>query len=281
MGDQPTAAFHVVIAGSCWLRRHGEQPLHLGTGDVVLLPTGGGHALSSHADSPLVPYDDVRAAPGEPVATVDLNGPGPVARVICGAYHYDAHAAHPLMNLLPPILHLAAGPSVSRGPVEDTVHMLAMEITSQRPGARTVVDRLVDVLLVHIVREWLALHPDTARSWLTALDDPQVGKAVMLIHQQPGQEWTVDTLANQVGVSRATLARRFTALVGEPPMTYLTRWRLELAARRLRDTDEPLPTIATQVGYSTEFAFSRAFTRDRGTPPARYRNDHRKRHSVA
>lgn len=276
MGPEPTAAFHVITQGTCWLRLPDAQPRQLTAGDVVLLPTGGAHALSSDPTGPLTPYQDVLAGAPTDVATrIELPGDGPTTQLLCGAYRYDAHAAHPLLTLLPPVVHLPAGPAVSRQPLTDTLRLLAAELTTPHPGTQTIVDRLVDVLFVHILRAWLAGHADAGASWLTALHDPQVGKVIALIHEKPGTAWTVQSLAHAVGTSRATLARRFTAIVGEPPLAYLTRWRMELAARRLRDTAEPLSVIATHVGYTSEFAFSRAFTRARGVPPARYRTAER------
>lgn len=276
LGELPMAAFHVVTQGTCWLRRPGAPPTQMVAGDITLLPTGGGHALSSDPTGPLIPYEDVlQAHPGDPAAEIDIPGPGPRTQLICGAYHYDAHASHPLLTILPPVLHLPADQSASRRDLTDTLRMLAAELGERRPGSQTVVDRLVDILFVHILRLWTAGHDDAGVSWLMALRDPEIAGTIGLMHGDPARAWTVEELARRAGVSRATLSRRFTALVGEPPLTYLTRWRLELAARRLRESSDPLSVIAASVGYTSEFAFSRAFTRWRGIAPSRHRAAYR------
>ncbi|WP_257584227.1 AraC family transcriptional regulator [Streptomyces sp. TLI_146] len=187
------------------------------------------------------------------------------------------HASHPLLAL-PPVLLLRADPSARRHDLTETLRMMTAELADPAPGSQTITDRLVDVLFVHILREWAALRDtsnDDGAAWWTALRDPEVAAAVSLIHEEPGRAWTVDKLAREVGVSRATLSRRFTRLVGEPPLAYLTRWRLEIAARRLRETNDSVTRIANTVGYTSEFAFSRTFTRHRGTPPTHYRATHR------
>jgi AraC-like DNA-binding protein len=152
--------------------------------------------------------------------------------------------------------------------------MLAAELTEGGPGTQAIVDRLVDGLLVPILRQWVSSHDDAGASWLRGLRDPVIAKTITLMHEQPAHPWSLDELALRSGVSRATLSRRFTALVGEPPLAYLTRWRMELAARNLRESRDPLSAIARSVGYTSEFAFSRAFTRARGESPTRHRSAH-------
>jgi transcriptional regulator GlxA family with amidase domain len=134
------------------------------------------------------------------------------------------------------------------------------------------VARLIDLLFVQLVRAWISTTHDSEVSWLRALHDPIVAEALALLHQQPERDWTVEALAAETHVSRAALNRRFTKLVGEPPASYLTRWRMDLAAKRLRATNDPVAAIANAVGYTSEYAFSRAFSRARGQPPGRYRN---------
>lgn len=271
-----SAVFHHIAQGSCWLRRPGAEPLALAAGDLVLLPAGSGHAMASDPTGPTVRFEDVtRAHRSGPGARIDFPGPGPDTRVVCGGYRFDTHASHPLLTL-PPVLLLRADPSARRHDLTETLRMLTAELADPAPGSQTITERLVDVLFVHILRQWAASRdaPDHGTTWWAALRDPEVAAAISLIHEEPGRTWTVDTLAREVGVSRATLSRRFTRLVGEPPLAYLTRWRLEIAARRLRETSDSVTRIANTVGYTSEFAFSRAFTRHRGTPPTRYRATH-------
>ncbi|WP_031164961.1 AraC family transcriptional regulator [Streptosporangium roseum] len=275
MGTVPTAAFHAVTQGACWLRVEGSEPRQLVAGDVVLLPTGGGHALASDPYGPLTPYEEVAAGQDLSTAEIDIPGPGPSVRIICGAYRYDAYVSHPLLTILPPVLHLPADQTAARGDLATTLGMLASELGGRLPGSQTIVDRLVDVLFVHILRQWINANEEPGASWLVALRDPEIALVISLMHRDPARAWTVEGLARAVGVSRATLARRFTALVGEPPLAYLTRWRVELAARRLRDTGDPLSVIARSVGYVSEFSLSRAFSRARGVAPGHYRAGHR------
>jgi len=177
----------------------------------------------------------------------------------------------PLLTLLPDVLHVPA--SRANPGLGATLGLLAHELAQPQPGAAAILNRLVDILLVQVLRIWLTTSASTtgSASWLSALTDPVAGPALATLHAQPGQSWTVDSLAASTGVSTATLARRFTAKVGESPAAYLTRWRMDLAAQRLRDTDETVAAIARSLGYTSEYAFNRAFTRHRHTPPGRYR----------
>ena len=267
----PGAAFHAISAGTCWLRLDGSAPLQLMPGDVVLLPTGSAHDLVSSPDGRARAFDRVAK---EQLMTPDgdlvIAGPGAVTRFICAVYDYDHEVAHPLLSLLPPVVHIPASAPGDGGPIQSTLRLLAGELGGRSPGSRSVVTRLTDVFFVQVLREWLAREHGSA-SWLRALRDPQIAAVIAAMHERPAEPWTLATLAQSVNLSRATLARRFTELVGEPPLTYLTRWRMELAARRLRETTEPVNVIAHGVGYTSEFAFSRAFTRVRGEAPARYR----------
>ncbi|WP_158675667.1 AraC family transcriptional regulator [Nocardia stercoris] len=275
--DLPIAAFHYVAEGECWLRRAGYEPLRLGAGDLVLLPAGAGHVMAGESSGPTVEFDELARAFGEtPAVVVDLPGSGPAARILCGGFRFDAHSTHPMVRL-PPLLWLkdiaAQGPDVAA-----VLRMLTTELCGPQPGTATVADRLVDVLFVHILRHWATGHgvPVGGSTWLRALDDAPVSAAVSLMHRCPERAWTVALLAKETGVSRATLYRRFTRLVGEPPLAYLTRWRMEITARRLRETDDTIAIITETVGYTSEFALSKAFRRHHGVSPSRYRATHRR-----
>jgi AraC-like DNA-binding protein len=268
--DEPTATFHAVVEGTCWLRHRGADPVQLVAGDVTLLGQGGAHVLASSRHGAAMPYADVLAFGRRGPHEIRLPGPGPETRVICGGYQYDAYSTHPLLSVLPPVLHVRTGTSPQQRALGATVRALALEISAEQAGGQTIVDRLIDVIFVHILR-CAAAEREEVPWWLTALSDPQIALTLSAIHAEPGRKWTIEELAAQAGVARATLARRFTALVGEPPLAYLTRWRMELAARQLRTGDDPLSVIARRVGYESEFAFSRAFSRTRAIAPSRYR----------
>ena len=177
----------------------------------------------------------------------------------------------PLLTLLPDMLHIPA--RQAGADLDTTLRLLAGEISRPQPGASAVLDRIVDILLVQLLRAWLdtAAAPGRAPSWLSALTDPIAGPALAALHSQPGRDWTIPSLAAAIGVSRATLARRFPAQVGCTPAAYLTRWRMDLAAVRLRDTDDTVGAVARSLGYTSEYAFNRAFARHRHMPPGRYR----------
>ena len=245
-------------------------------GDVVLLPTGIAHRLSSGPDAGTTPFDHAAAeralAAGESLRLG--TGPGQT-RILCASYRQDPAVTAPLLTLLPDVLHIPARQAGTA--LDATLRLLASEISQPQPGAAAVLDRIVDILLVQLLRAWLATDPAQARtpSWLSALTDPVAGPALAVLHTQPGRDWTILSLAAAIGVSRATLARRFPAQVGCTPAAYLTRWRMDLAAVRLRDTDDTVGAVARSLGYTSEYAFNRAFTRDRRIPPGRYRTHSR------
>jgi len=268
----PGAAFHAVTDGLAWLRIPGRPDTRLMPGDVVLLPTGLAHILASAPDAATVPFDHLAAEHALAVGQDLRLGAGPgQTRILCASYHQDPAVTVPLLTLLPDMLHIPA--RQAGADLDTTLRLLAGEISRPQPGASAVLDRIVDILLVQLLRAWLdtAAAPGRAPSWLSALTDPIAGPALAALHSQPGRDWTIPSLATAIGVSRATLARRFPAQVGCTPAAYLTRWRMDLAAVRLRDTDDTVGAIAKSLGYTSEYAFNRAFARHRHMPPGRYR----------
>lgn len=278
LAHMPRAVFHAVSAGACWVRLPGHEPRELVAGDVVLLPTGAAHTIYSAPTAPARPWSGVtkqqaRTDAGE----ILLDGPGGVTRVICAAYEYDFDVAHPLLSLLPPMLLVSSEATHGAQLMHATLGALNHELAARPAAWGTVVDRLIDVLFVYVIRAWLANEARDESSWLGALRDPGISRALTVMHGSPASPWTVDSLARETNLSRATLTRRFTSLVGEAPLSYLTRWRMDIAAQQLRETDDAVSAIAHRVGYTSEFAFSRAFTRMRGDAPGRYRLSTRRR----
>jgi AraC-like DNA-binding protein len=266
------ASFHAVTSGTAWLRIEGERPRQLMPGDLVLLPAGAAHRLASAPQGRCAPFDrrmkeERMTARGE----LELGGGGARTTFVCAAYDYDLQFAHRLMALLPAVLHVPADPVGGRQ-VAALVELLATELDNAGAGAHVATARLIDLLLIAAIRGWLS-GADAAGepSWLLALREPTVAGALALLHQRPAEPWTLERLARELHVSRATLARRFTDAVGEPPLTYLARWRMDLAARRLRTSSDTVERIAAEVGYTSEFAFNRAFARHKGQAPGRYR----------
>lgn len=272
----PGAAFHAITDGTAWLCVQGNPGIRLMPGDILLLPAGTAHVLASSPDAHTQPFDHLAAEQALAAGGELTVGTGTIqTRILCASYHQDPAVTLPLLTLLPDVLHIPA--SRANPGLDATLRLLAHELGQPQPGAAAVLNRLVDILLVQILRIWLTTSaPRTGpASWLSALTDPVAGTALATLHAQPGRAWTVGSLAADIGVSSATLARRFTAKVGESPAAYLTRWRMDLAAQRLRDTDDTVGTIARTLGYTSEYAFNRAFTRHRRTPPGRYRSQTR------
>ncbi|MEU7065459.1 AraC family transcriptional regulator [Streptomyces sp. NPDC046161] len=266
------AGFHVVMEGSCVLLPDDGAPVPLAAGDAVLLPHGAGHVL---ADSRAEESDRRRAVAFEEWADGTYPHRGAVGceasavELLCGKYRLDRSRMHPLLGELPTVVHLPN--RVGAHPeLRSAIDLLGRELGGLRPGAGIAVPGLLDLLLVYMIRSWMA---DAATgAWPAALGDPVTAAALRALHSEPAAPWTNDRLAAEAGVSRATLARRFTALVGRPPMAYLTWWRLTFAATLLRDTTDSLSAIARRCGYGTPYAFSHAFNRQFGTPPGRYRD---------
>jgi AraC-like DNA-binding protein len=267
------AFFHAVTAGTVWFAMPGlDAPVELMPGDVVLLPTGAEHVLASDLDALGRTTGPEASAGYERDGGIVRIGDGPVrSHVLCAHYAHDPAVTTQVLTALPALVHLRAADHAGGG-LDDTVRLLARELAHPQLATAAVLDSLVDVLLVQLLRAWLARHPGAEEpSWLGVLRDPVVGAAVSHLHADPARAWTTADLARESAVSRATLARRFPAVTGETPGAYLTRWRMDLAARRLRDTDQSLEQVAGAVGYTSVYAFGRAFARLRGEPPGRYR----------
>jgi AraC-like DNA-binding protein len=261
-----SAGFQVILQGPCWLLIAGRDPIPLAAGDVILRPHGQGHVLADHPSTPPEPCDP--AAPAFAAEGAD----DPTTVTLCGGYRLDRARSHPLMTSLPELIHLPA--HLGRHPeLLSTVTLLAGELAHPRLGTDAVVPALLDTLLLHTLRAWLdqqADRPETT-GWAAALNDPPIAAALQAMHDDPARPWTVASLAAEAGLSRTPFARRFTALLGRPPLTYLTWWRMTTAATRLRESDALLSEVAAGVGYGSEFAFASAFKRHHGTPPGRYR----------
>lgn len=264
--------FHLVTRGSCWLRLEGGETLRLAQGDLVLMPHGTGHDLLDDPRTETVPFAEV-AGPAQPCQLEDPCADGTLTGLVCGCYEYDPEGAHPVLSLLPRLIHIPAEQAERSRSLQRTLEMLRQEVTERGPGTDVLMARLLDILFVHILRCWLEAQPEGRAGWLGALRDPQIGRALQRMHAEPARAWTVEFLAHEATLSRAAFARRFAALVGEPPLSYLTRLRMDRAARLLRDTAEPVGRISAGVGYDSEFAFNKAFKRARGVAPGRWRRD--------
>lgn len=265
-----------VVRGDAYVVPDGGEPVSLDAGDIVIVRGPEPYLVADDPDTPpqalILPGDECRTPDGGHLTELvdlgirtwghGLDGP---TIMLTGTYGMDGEVSKRLLAALPTLIVLRAEEWSS-----PLVPLLAAEIVRDVPGQETVLDRLLDVLLISALRTWFA-RPD-APAWYRAHADPIVGQALRLLQHQPAQPWTVAKLAANVGVSRAALARRFTAAVGEPPMSYLANWRLALAADRLRQhPDDTIGAVAHQVGYGSSFALSTAFKRAYGVSPQTYR----------
>ena len=265
--------FHAITAGSCWLEAPQARPRRLAASELALVPHGEGHRLRSEPDAPTPSIFELeREQLGERYEILRHGGGGERIDMVCGAVRFDHPAARRLLAVLPRIL--AFDPATSPTQLEwlrSTLRLMALEAEGLRPGGETVITRLSDVLVVQALRAWLESDPAAQSGWLGALRDPQIGRAISLIHREPGRPWTVASLADQIPMSRSAFAARFTELVGEPAMSYVTRWRMHLAAAALRDEGATVAALADRFGYRSEAAFARAFKRVVGSPPGAVR----------
>ncbi|MFI7020530.1 AraC family transcriptional regulator [Streptomyces sp. NPDC050164] len=275
----PGTAFHVLLQGSCRLVPPAGDPVVLGVGDVVLLPNGHGHGIADSYAAPLLDSDPALDEEfGENARTVTLGsgepgGPAALTVLLSGVFPLDQSWCHPVVNGLPDVVHVPA--QLRREPpLRVVLDLLREESEGAGMGADSVISSLLDTLLLYTLRVWYQEH-GVGRGWGPALNDVAISRVLCRIHNDPGGNWTVEGLGEEAGLSRSAFARRFTELVGQPPLSYLTWLRMNMAAQRLRDSEEPLGAIAQRVGYTSEFAFAAAFKRLYGTAPGAYRRQER------
>ena len=270
--DAQAVRFHVVVQGTCWLRlARASQAVRLTTGDLALVPHGQAHQLSDANSTPCRPLLDVlqeQQFAGHGV--LQYGGGGALTQLVCGYFGFDSEASHPLLESLPEPLILRRAQTQPDHWLSAIIQLVTQEAGSDQLGASVLVDRLSEVLFIQILRAYIAMAPERT-SYLAALGDAYIGQALQVVHQQPAHRWTVQTLAQTVGLSRSAFAARFTQLMGMPPLHYLTRWRIELAKGALEMSRESVPRIAEQVGYRSEAAFITVFKRYVGCTPSAYR----------
>jgi AraC-like DNA-binding protein len=260
--------FHLVTSGAAWLDVAGKEPIRLRHGDLALVNDANGHALRSEAG---VAAPRVFDLDHEPVSgryeVLRLGSGGAPTTIVCGAVRPDAPAARHLVAALPALIHIRAEGPGDSGWAPGTLSLMAAEARELRPGGDAVITRLADILVIQAVRAWIGGASDTRRGWLAALRDEHIGRAISLIHRHPERGWTLSALAEESAMSRSAFAARFTALVGEPPMHYVARWRMYLARDLLEGHGATVNELAGQLGYRSEAAFARAFKRIIGIPP--------------
>ena len=268
--------YHYVVAGHLTVRMEGEDPFELTAGEVVLFPRNDPHLLGSDFDVPPVRASEVIHPPrGGGLATIRLGGGGACTRVICGFLGSDNVDGNPVIGALPAALKLQVDDSGAAEWMRTTFQFAADEVARGRAGSDAVLAKLSELLFVEAVRRYAETMSPEQGGWLAGLADPYVSRALSLLHARVDHDWTVEALSREIGLSRSALAERFTRLIGVAPMHYLANWRMQVAAHSLRGTSMPLIDIAEQVGYESEAAFSRAFRKAFGKPPASWRRRHR------
>ncbi len=276
-GVEHVIQYHVITRGACWGGVLGEPPVALRAGDVIAFPHGDAQVMSS-APGMRAPTDVREYASlmrGVRPLRVTLGAGGPAdAELLCGFLSCDARPFNPLLSTLPRVLHARvdeAGPESGLGAF---IAAAAREARANRPGGETVLARLSELMFVDVVRRHVEGMPEGGTGWLAGLRDPHVGRALALLHAEPRRPWTMDDLARGAALSRSALAERFARLVGEPPMQYLARWRMQLAASAFSArTAAGVAEVAAEVGYASEAAFSRSFKKLVGVPPAAWRRE--------
>jgi len=265
------AAFHIVTRGTLWLCREGAAPLLLQTGDLVVIPGGAAHRVQ---DAPAndAPARDMLADLRSPEAEVlRLGGGGAAAALLSGYFRFDVELARPLMAALPPVLHLRGLGSSPPTWLRLGLQFIADERSQRRPAQQAIINRLADILFMECLRSHVESLPEGSASWLLALRDKALSAALAAMHREPQRAWTVPDLAELARLSRSSFAERFTQVLGQPPLAYLTEHRMRLAAWQLRQTNLSIARIAEACGYSSEAAFSQAFKRLHGQAPSAWR----------
>jgi AraC-like DNA-binding protein len=276
MESTTDAPFHIVVRGNFWLRvPDRSEPIALHAGDLVVMPRGGAHALLDSPDRPARPVGDVVAGQSlDRYGPVVNEGDGQPASILCGYFRFDRSPPHPLLDALPALIHVKGTDSQDLTWLNATLNFMIHETRAARPGAEAVVDRMAAVLFIHVLRAYVE-GSDAPSGMLAAFTDRQVGAALELMHRRPGEAWTLEALARQVGMSRSVFAARFHQMVRQPPLQYLTLWRMQVARAQLVSTRLSLARIAEQVGYRTEASFSKTFRRIVGTSPGQFRKRER------
>lgn len=273
------ARFHLVVQGACYVTLDDGAQVRLRAGDLVLVPGGAAHLLSSAATTSGTPLDDVMSQAG-------FSGEGPFVvgngiatescQMVCGHFTFAEGADHPLLRSIPPMLHITAADRASRPMLDDVLRLIVRRMFEGEPGAAASVSRLSEVLFIEAMRAGISQAPDIALL-MSAVYDPQIGKSLSLIHGDVAHAWTVESLAAAVGMSRSRFAERFRELVGSGPMAYIADWRLQRALSLLSNSHMPVKTVAHQIGYKSAAAFTRAFSDRFGCSPKERRSG---RHAV-
>lgn len=275
-GAEHLIIYHFVIEGSAYAQLEGGNLLSLNAGDIVIFPHGDPHRMASSAREQSIEISDILPLiRRRSLGLMRTGGGGEVSRFICGYMACEPHLFRPILSGLPRMMKVNIRADGSGRWLENCIRHLVDEAGAGQPGSEAMLAKLSEALFVDTLRRYVAALPAEQTGWLAGTRDPVVGKSLAILHSRVEQPWTIAQLAKEVGLSRSALVERFSRYLSEPPMAYLTRWRLQLAARSLMSTPRSVAQIAAEVGYESEAAFNRAFKRAFGTPPARFRSEHK------
>jgi len=264
-------AYHYVTHGHVLLQMANQEPVAIEAGEVVIFPTNDKHRLGSDLNVKAVNAKELVVPPASGgMARIEHGGGGERTHIMCGFLGTDA-PNDPVIEMLPNLLKLEVAKGGSVEWIETSLRFAAQEMAAGRPGSLPLLAQLAECLFMEAVRRYVDSMPPPDRGWLAGFSDPVIGRALTLLHARPQHVWRVDELADEIGLSRSAFAERFTRIMGEPPMRYLSRQRLRFAAQRLRSSHDPIAQIGFAAGYESEAAFSRAFKREFGVPPAAWR----------
>jgi AraC-like DNA-binding protein len=273
-GADHLIAYHVVTSGQCVATVAGGEPVSLQAGEVIVFTNGQPHVMSSgphmRADPPMPDVLEIAAAGRKPFC-INYGDGAPTAKLVCGYLACDRRPFNPLLENLPPVITAGDLRRDGAGWIAQFIRFAVAEAAQDHAGRESVLTRLSELMFIDVVRRYLETLPSQQSGWLAGLRDPFVGKALSLIHARPSHGWTIEELAKEVGQSRSVLAERFSALVGLPPMQYLAKWRMQIAAELLSSSNTNMASIAARVGYESEAAFSRAFKKIIGVAPSAWR----------
>lgn len=261
--------FHYMVSGRMVARVTGCEPVEVKAGEIILLTRNDMHVLASKMDIPPVPASKV-VGDGAGIGQLEYGGGGEETRMVCGYLGSDC-LDNPVVASLPAMLTLNVAATPGGAWIAQSFAFAARQLAEGAAGASTIISKLSELMFVEAVRRHIENLPPEQTGWLAGLRDPAVGKALALLHTDPARDWTAEGLADAVHLSRSAFAERFTSLLGQPPMRYLTNWRMQLAAHRLRENRGTVAQIAFDVGYESEASFTRAFRREMGAPPATWR----------
>lgn len=261
--------FHIITAGSCWLKAGEKAPIKLTQGMLVLVSQGLGHSIYSDPElSPTPLFEAGVKRVSARYETLDIIGEGEKTELTCGIMCFDQFAGKQLIQQLPEILLMDHIEESNEVWLSSTLDFITNEARKLKPGGETIITHLADILVIQMIRHWMEKSPQASQGWVGALRDKHIGIALRAIHHQPHKNWTVNSLAQECGMSRSGFSAHFKQQVGSSVKNYLTNWRMNIAYQRLSQKSEPLITLAEELGYNSEAAFSRAFKRVMGISPS-------------